>query len=251
MSNKKLYKNILFIFILLLLVTICCWLSFLKSKNQTKQFLYFWDNSAKKLAILENKEFLETTLVVKNFEQRADLDDDLITEDYRLMNKQLLITEGNKILWQSPDDWQVDSFFLADADNDGLVDINLSVWKAGSFGTSQPFWVKENDMSIKNHFFVFNLVDDQIKALWQSSNLEKPNCEFILADIDDDKKNDLVVIEGEYGKNSSCEGKYLAIWKWNDWGFSNHWRSSEGKFVNLQVEEHNNQNYITINSASF
>lgn len=251
MSNKKIVKNILFIFILLLLVAIYCWLSFFRQEKSSNKLVYFWDNTEKIFKLSNSNEMLQLKVVLKNFEQEADLDADLLKENYQLINKQLLVTEDNKTLWQSPDDWQVDSFVLADANNDGVVDINLSVWKPGDFGTSQPFWVKENDMSIKNHFFVFNLVDDQVKALWQSSNLEKPNCEFLLADIDDDQKNDLVVIEGEYGKNTSCQGKYLAIWKWNDWGFSNHWRSLEGEFVNLQVEENNNQNYITIHSVSF
>ncbi len=251
MSSKKISKNILSIFILLLSAILCCWLYFVVQNRQVHKLVYFWDNTEKILQLSKSNEILQSKLVVKNFEQEADLDNDLLKENYQLINKQLLITEDDKILWQSPADWQVDSFVLADADNDGVVDINLSVWKPGNFGTSQPFWVKENDMSIKNHFFVFNLVDNQVKALWQSSNLEKPNCEFLLADIDNDQKNDLVVIEGEYGDNASCQGKYLAIWKWNDWGFSNYWRSLPGEFANLQIEANNKQNYITINSVSF
>lgn len=251
MNIKDKSKSILYIFIIILLVSAYGWLSFLQSKNQVNQRVYFWNDSVQKLELLESDEILTTKFAADIFEQSADLDTDLAIENYQLVNKQLTISESQKIIWQSPIDWQVDSFFLADANNDGLVDINLSVWKAGDFGTSQPFWVKENDMSVKNHFFIFNLVDDQAKALWQSSNLEKPNCEFMLADIDNDQENDLIVIEGEYLDDTSCQGKYLAIWKWNDWGFTNQWRSLEDDFTNLQIKGNNKQNYVVVDSESF
>ena len=68
------------------------------------------------------------------------------------------------------------------------------MWKSGDFGASKPFWVKENDMSIKNHFFVFDLVNTEIKPVLQSSNLEMQNCDFTFADIDGDGKNDLITL---------------------------------------------------------
>lgn len=180
-----------------------------------------------------------------NFKQEAaDLDNNSLLEVYILENKNLVIKEQEKIIWQSPAEWQVDEFVLADANNDGLVDINLSVWKAGDFGSSQPFWIKENDMSIKNHFFIFDLIEGKIKAVWQSSNLSAPNCEFIFADVDDDQKNDLVVLEGNYTDKQKCEARYLAIWKWHDWGFTNEWRSAKAHFSQLELK----QNSILVDS---
>ncbi len=181
-------------------------------------------------------------------QERADLDNDSIPENYDLENGILTITENEKMIWQSPNDWWIDDFALADSNNDGVVDINLSLWKSGSFGTSKPFWVKENDMSVKNHFFVLDFSGDTIKQVWGSSNLAEPNCEFKVADIDNDGKNDLVVIEGDYSQKPKCAGNYIAVWKWNDWGFSNKWRSEKGNFANLEIEKIDGKSYIVVDA---
>lgn len=178
----------------------------------------------------------------------VDLDNDSIPENYDLENGKLTITENEKMIWQSLSDWWIDSFVLADSNNDGVVDINLSLWKSGSFGTSKPFWVKENDMSVKNHFFVLDFSGGSIKQVWGSSNLAEPNCEFKIADVDNDGKNDLVVVEGDYSQMPKCSGNYVAVWKWNDWGFSNEWRSERGNFSNLDIEKIDRKSYIVIDT---
>jgi len=178
----------------------------------------------------------------------ADLDNDSILENYVLKNGRLAITEKSKAIWQSPSDWWIDDFVLADSNNDGIVDINLSLWKSGNFGTSKPFWVEENDMSVKNHFFVLDFINGSIKQVWGSSNLGEPNCEFKIADIDNDGKNDLIVIEGDYLQKPKCNGNYVAVWKWNDWGFSNEWRSAKGNFSNLEIEKIDEKSYIVVDT---
>lgn len=178
----------------------------------------------------------------------ADLDSNFIPEKYALKNGLLTISENGKNIWQSPADWWIDNFTLADSNNDGALDINLSAWKAGNFGVSKPFWVKENDMSVKNHFFVFDFINGVIKPIWQSSNLQTPNCEFTFADIDDDKKDDLIVIEGNYSQKTKCNGNYIAVWKWNGWGFSNEWRSEKGNFSGLEIEKIDGKNYLIVDS---
>ena len=181
-------------------------------------------------------------------QEQADLDNDSISENYVLENGRLAITENSKMIWQSPSDWWIDDFVLADSNNDGIVDINLSLWKSGNFGTSKPFWVKENDMSVKNHFFVLDFVSGSINQIWGSSNLGEPNCEFKIADIDNDGENDLIVIEGNYSQKPKCNGNYVAVWKWNDWGFSNEWRSDKGDFSNLEIEKIDEKGYIVVDT---
>ena len=180
--------------------------------------------------------------------EQADLDNDSIQETYVLENGQLTITEDSKVLWQSSADWWIDKFTLADVNNDRIFDISLSLWKSGDFGTSKPFWVKENDLSVKNHFFVFDFINKTIKLIWGSSNLSVPNCEFKIADIDGDNKDDLVVIEGDYSQKPSCNGNYVAVWKWNGWGFSNEWRSKKGTFSNLEIEKIDGKGHIIVDT---
>ena len=171
-----------------------------------------------------NKDQVTGSKNISKFET-ADLDKNGLGEQYNLVNGRLKITQDNKIIWQSPTNWWVDDFVLADATNDDTLDINLSVWKKGNFGPDKPFWVKENDQSIKNHLFIFDLIQAKAKAAWQSSNLEAPNCEFNFTDIDNDGKNELIVTEGVYTDNHRCQDKYKAVWRWNGWGFSNIRRS--------------------------
>lgn len=181
-------------------------------------------------------------------QEQADLDKDLVLENYVLENGKLTIAENEKMIWQSPDDWWIDNFILADSNNDGIEDINLSLWKSGNFGTSKPFWVKENDMSVKNHYFILDFLNKAIKQVWGSSNLGEPNCKFKIADVDNDGKNDLVVIEGDYSQKPKCEGNYVAVWKWNDWGFSNEWRSEKGNFSDLEIEKIGGKSYIVVDT---
>lgn len=213
--------------------------------------VYFWNSSKANFQKIsgatiylekpQNKEVISK-------QEQADLDNNSIKETYILETGRLTISENSKMVWQSPSEWWVDNFVLVDSNNDGIADINLSLWKAGNFGSSKPFWVKENDMSVKNHFFVLDFSGGSIKQVWGSSNLAEPNCEFKIADVDNDGKNDLVVIEGDYSQKSKCTGHYVAVWKWNDWGFSNEWRSEKGNFTNLEIEKIDEKSYIVVDT---
>lgn len=209
--------------------------------------IHFWDSKnddfKKNYRAIIYAEIANNKNIATKKEQ-ADLNNNLIQENYVLENGRLTITEKQIIIWQSPFEWWIDNFVLADSNNDGIVDINLSLWKAGDFGSSKPFWIKENDMSIKNHFFIYDFINGVMRQIWGSSNLEAPNCEFIFADIDSDGKNDLIVIEGDYSQEPKCDGNYVAVWKWNGWGFSNEWRSEKGEFNNLEIENIDKDKYF-------
>lgn len=220
----------------------------LKFPTANQEF-YSWNSSdnnfEKEARAVIYAEISKNESVVSKQEQ-MDLNHNSILENYDLENGRLTITENEKMIWQSPSDWWIDDFAFADSNNDGVVDINLSLWKSGSFGTSKPFWVKENDMSVKNHFFVLDFNGGTIKQVWGSSNLAEPNCEFKIADVDNDRNNDLVVIEGDYSQKPKWDGNYIAVWKWNDWGFSNEWRSEKGNFKNLEIEKIDGKSYIIV-----
>lgn len=215
------------------------------------RIIYFWNSNEANFqkisgATIYLEEPQNKEIILK--QEQADLDNNSIKETYILENGKLTISENSKIIWQSSTEWWVDNFVLADSNNDGIADISLSLWKAGNFGSSKPFWVKENDMSVKNHFFVLDFINGELKQVWGSSNLAEPNCKFQIADIDNDGKNDLIVIEGDYSQKPKCSGNYVAVWKWNDWGFSNEWRSERGNYTNLEIEKIDGKNYIAVDS---
>jgi hypothetical protein len=156
----------------------------------------------------------------------GDLDSDGKTEDYTLEKNGLSVKEEGQKLWASPRDWHVDSFALADVDNDGRVNLVMCLWKEGSFGKSKPFWHDGEDISYKNHLFVYELEGNTFRAVWCSSDLYRPILSFDIRDDDGDDLNDLVAREGEYKKVSG--ERYTTdpdsvprttVWKWNQWGF--------------------------------
>jgi hypothetical protein len=207
-----------------------------------KNKYFYWDKEKKEL-----KPTTTPSTKASYIKPLAGLANNNLPVQYELKKGQLTIKDNGKTLWQTPLEWWVDRYVVADSDSDGKLNINLSVWKQGNFGSHLPFWIQENDQSIKNHFFVFEFKNNQPKPTWQSSNLEHPNCEFAFADLDNDGRDELVVIEGEYREDLQCIGNYLAVWKWNGWGFSNEWRSAEGNYKNLTVLKPNLTSIIRIN----
>ncbi|MGE5579654.1 MAG: CapA family protein [Bacillota bacterium] len=149
-------------------------------------------------------------------EQFADLDRDGVVERFTLRDGRLAIAATNGTIWETPETWWVDNFTLGDANNDGINDLNLIVWKSGSFGRDRPFWVTEDDPSVKNHLSILDLVSGAIKPAWQSSNLDCPNYSVELADLDGDGQNELLAVEGDYDDPGI---RRITVWKWNDWGF--------------------------------
>lgn len=146
-----------------------------------------------------------------------DLNGDGMDEKFTLTDGRLTVATGSNMIWQTPPEWWVDYFFIGDANNDGSTELNFLVWKEGSFGPLKPFWLEEDDTDIKNHLFIFKLEDGNIKPVWQSSKLDRPNYLAALLDFNGDGDNELVALEGCY---TDPEKLKMTVWKWNGWGFS-------------------------------
>ncbi len=208
-----------------------------------------WD-AAQQIFVSRNERntiFAEPAVTLSNTTREIvqDANGDGKNETYSLTDGKLTITEDGATLWQSDPAWWVDDFALADANGDGKTDITMSVWKSGNFGSAHPFWDASNDQSVKNHFFVFGFHGGKVVPIWQSSNLDAPNCRYLFGDVDGDGKQELVTIEGKYSPDLSCTGKYLAVWKWNDWGFTNIWRSGEAAYHSVALDTFSNSATIT------
>lgn len=225
--QKKIRRLKIIIGLLILTgLSVAAFAIFYTHKNY-KTAVFIWNNESK--TFRQEEKMIAAGSSERNNEYLSN-----IGEKYILSGGKLTVYSNDKVIWQSPEDWTVDSFAVSDITGKGEDELGLSVWKAGDFGKEKPFWVKENDQSIKNHFFVYRIENGDLKPIWQSSNLDKPNCEFVIAGADYDGKNELVVIEGDYSWGISCKGEYLAVWRWNGWGFTNFWRSNKGSYKNLR-----------------
>jgi hypothetical protein len=151
-----------------------------------------------------------------------------LDQNTQLIDGKVTIYSNNETVWTSPDDWYVSDVELADSLNDGRNLINMSVWKSGNYGEAMPLWESENDTSVKNHLFVFELKDNEVRPVWQSSNLPVPNCDISFYDTGNDGTVELVAYEGQYSEsseNTECQPTHLAVFRWNQWGFYNESRS--------------------------
>jgi hypothetical protein len=100
---------------------------------------------------------------------------------------------------------------------------------------------------VKNHFFVFELLSNSLKPIWQSSSLNLENQEIIFADINHDQENELITIEKGYNEKY-CQNNKIGIWKWDNWGFKKEWESTVGNYCNLEIETINGINYIKVDN---
>jgi len=214
---------------------------------QTK-YTFYWDGQNYQYKS-ENSVYLKGR-TEKFTQQEVDLDNDGYLENVILKQNRVRVLGGDELLWESDSNWQVENVILADFNQDNQIEINMSLWKEGSYGKDLPFWLEENTKEWGSHLFVYGMRDGGIRPIWCSSTLDAPIKEMIAGDINRDGKSELVVLEGDYNNPKNKWGDYLAIWSWNDWGFFNDYRSVEGKYFNLSIEDIDNDDILDIITTS-
>jgi len=154
---------------------------------------------------------------------RKDTDGNGYQEVYRLGDNQLRVYENNRLIWQSPDDWNIRQISLADADNDHRAELIMALWKHGSYGEIKPFWFKDKDNEYTSHLFLYRMRTGVLKEVWCSSALVNPIIEMTVEDSDNDGANELHVLEGpNAGFAYSLRQLFHrqeTRWIWNSWGF--------------------------------
>ena len=163
-------------------------------------------------------------LVCREQVRQADLDRDGIPECYRLSDFRMTVTEGGATIWQSPADWWVTQFVLADSTNNGVTELNMVVWRQGNYGVYRPFWIRGADTEFCNHLYIFTLYHHKIWPVWMSSKIEHPIERLRIYDADGDGRNELVVSEERPLTGMPARVEYddsggLTYWRWQIWGF--------------------------------
>jgi hypothetical protein len=104
--------------------------------------------------------------------------------------------------------WKI---LTGDVDGDEKVEISLGVYKTSRF---HPVLAKRP--------FIYNWNNNELTPKWLGSRLSRPFDDYIFADIDDDKLEELISIEYlESGK------KVIASYKWKGFGFESIGQSKE------------------------
>lgn len=145
------------------------------------------------------------------------------------------------IIWQSPPDWTVMQFTFADADNDARPEIMFTLWKNTGWDDAGVY---------RNHPFIYgwrNVTDSHthqqspaIRPVWAGSALAEPFREFAVTDFKegtadplDGAKNQLAILEGNYGEDRTAAARSVVVFDWNGWGYTVAYRSEAGNYAAL------------------
>lgn len=183
-------------------------------------------------------------LISQEKQQNLDVNDDGIKEKLYLAENKFYLEGQEKIIWSSGDNFKVDNFVVGDINNDNEIEIVLILWKQGKYGQGLPFWLEGNINDYGHHVFIYKWQNSNLVLKWGSSTIDAPIKELMISDVNQDGKNELVVLEGNYKKYRQSFAEYLSIWHWQGWNFFNDFRSTQGKYSGLGAQNIEGKKYI-------
>jgi hypothetical protein len=176
-------------------------------------------------------------------EGQADLTGDGTPEIITLADGLVVVSQKGEEIWRSEPDWQVVDLALGDPNNDGRTDIIAALWK------------EDEEGSLQSHPYIFAHRGGRVKLTWGGSAVSFPIHELILADIDGDNLQELVVLESaEAGNDITAALRTLSVWDWRGWHYSLRWRSEPGYYHNLRFipatgEEESSGEYLIVETG--
>ncbi len=153
----------------------------------------------------------------------------------------LTVVHQGQEVWSSDPSWDVRQLLLADVNNDDKQEVAFVLWKpfhlepAIIYDTFKfpSLW---EEGSLRNHLFVYGWRDAAWRHLWCSSPVADPIVELAAADVDGDRANELVVLEGSYD-TPDARASHVSVWSWSGWGFTLQWRSPGGVWDHLLLQD--------------
>ena len=102
--------------------------------------------------------------------------------------------------------WRVQQAVEADVEEDGAKELIALCWRRGSYGSSRPFWVTDQDDAWTQHLFVLRPTTSGFEPVWMSSDL---GMHVIDLEAPTPRRVLLASLEGE-----------ATTWEWQGWGFT-------------------------------
>lgn len=134
----------------------------------------------------------------------VDLDGDGSMEELEVSGLRLRVRTGDELV-EAPREWLVSDAQAGDLNGDGVPELVALVWRAGSYGTSHPFWLDGGDTRLCQHLFALGWREGELHPLWMSSALNAQVASMRLED-------EMLYLRERSGRETT--------WRWEDWGFT-------------------------------
>ncbi len=125
-----------------------------------------------------------------------------------VLNEGMLVLETEEAVYRTDEEWITADCFVFDVDHDGYDEVMLHVWKPGSFGDFQPFWMEpDNRREYSEHLFIYEWDmsrADRLDPVWMSSAMPVQGREILI------EEDGLIRILAPDGSETG--------WCWEDWG---------------------------------
>lgn len=146
-----------------------------------------------------------------------------------------------------PAEWQILDARYTDITGDGAPECVLLVWRPWRDwpimrwmqGTS-PIAANRDADGYSAHI-ILTVPDARhgYRELWAGSALAVPILAIASGDVDGDQRQELVALEGDYETGRAGPARQVAVWRWNGFGFTLHWRGPQGHFTALRLQDCN------------
>jgi hypothetical protein len=128
--------------------------------------------------------------------------------------------------WNSPAAWTVQQAAWTDLNHDGTPEVTLLVkrpfapWPVDRVLPYGGYIQSHQDAEgFSSHIILIGWKKDHWGELWAGSALARPVRSFQAIDVDQDGRQELVVLEGSYTDHDPQSAADIAVWKWNSFGF--------------------------------
>ena len=209
--------------------------------------IHTWLNGALVQQDIQDILIISTKSIIQE-PKRTSVDGDCL----QYSNKRLALSRCEKTgevgIWQSPEDWMVEEFLVADLNRDGTQEYALLVWRPFEPWPIDRFLPNggmiaefHNTAGLSAHLILVGWDGDEYRELWAGSALANPISAIHAIDIDRDGYEELIALEGEY--DSAIENGNVTIWQWQGFGFTLLDRN-KGNYSGYTVFSNNQQTSI-------
>ncbi len=175
-----------------------------------------------------------------------DLTGDGIPEQISLSEGRISVYKGGQEIWASDPSWQVTDLTLGDPNDDGRFNILAVVW------------INDEQGIAFSHPYIFGYRGGSVRLIWGGSAAFYPLQEVLLADVNGDGKQELIVIEAvekDYKPGSGTGLNVVSVWDWRGWHYSLRWKSDPRRYsslscahLNYSADSKDHAVAITVNS---